>query len=94
MSVLELYCLHVEALDMFLKHEKKMSIGIIGSGMSGLGSNRFLKRAGFQNLTILEARNRIGGRVNSITAADGSNIDLGASWIHGLGPGANDEEKW
>ena len=38
-------------------------------------------------MTVLEGRNRTGGRINSVPL--GNNIvDMGASWIHGIGPGA------
>jgi polyamine oxidase len=55
---------------------------IIGAGISGIAAARLLKAKGY-NVLILEARNRIGGRVwtdNSL----GMPLDLGASWIHGI----------
>lgn len=55
---------------------------IIGAGVAGLAAAYTLRKAGLQNITILEASNRIGGRV--FTNHDlGFPIDLGASWIHG-----------
>ncbi len=42
----------------------------------------------------MEARNRKGGRINSITLPSGTIIDAGASWIHGIGPGAVDLKAW
>lgn len=54
---------------------------IIGAGVSGLVAARLLKDAG-QNVVVLEARDRIGGRV--VTERDGRITDLGASWIHGI----------
>ena len=44
-----------------------------------------LTRSGFLNVTILEASNRIGGRVRS-SLEFGKNhgyVELGAQWIHG-----------
>ena len=44
-----------------------------------------LARSGFLNVTILEASNRIGGRVRS-SLEFGKNhgyVELGAQWIHG-----------
>jgi phytoene dehydrogenase-like protein len=46
----------------------KPHIGIVGAGISGLRCADVLLTHGFQ-VTILEARNRIGGRVNSLPTA-------------------------
>ena len=89
-SVLEVYCLQLSAVQWFIESEKKYRIGIVGAGMAGLKAYRILKQAGFKDLTILEARSRIGGRVHSIEVEDGLKINLGASWLHGRGPGACD----
>ena len=35
---------------------------------------------------VIEGRDRVGGRICSVPFADGK-VDLGASWIHGIGPG-------
>ncbi len=45
----------------------------------------------------MEARNRIGGRLNTEvmgTTNGGIKVDMGASWIHGIGPGAGDIEDF
>jgi monoamine oxidase len=55
---------------------------IIGAGIAGLGAARALRKIGFTNVTILEARNRIGGRIWTDRSL-GFPLDLGASWIHG-----------
>ena len=58
-----------------------VSVVVIGAGMSGLATARTLTDRGF-TVTVLEASERIGGRVN--TNRDlGTPVDLGASWIHG-----------
>ncbi len=51
---------------------------IVGGGISGLAASERLRAAGFSTV-ILEARNRLGGRVWT----DANGFDLGASWIHG-----------
>jgi polyamine oxidase len=54
---------------------------VVGAGMAGLTTARILHDSGF-SVTILEARDRIGGRTWT-DAALGVPCDLGASWIHG-----------
>ncbi len=55
---------------------------IIGSGLAGLSAALKLKNAGW-NVTILEARNRIGGRVFSHTMPESGGLicELGAEWV-------------
>lgn len=61
------------------KHKK---ILVIGAGLSGLAAAQKLSQAGL-HVTILEARNRIGGRTYTQHHL-GMPFDMGASWIHGL----------
>jgi len=56
-------------------------IGVIGAGMAGLRCSRVLARSGFK-VTILEARDRIGGRVHQ-QSSGGYLVDMGPNWIHG-----------
>jgi monoamine oxidase len=62
------------------------SVIIVGGGIAGLAAASKLSRAGF-SVVILEARDRIGGRVFT-KRATGENlaIELGAEFIHGLPP--------
>lgn len=55
---------------------------IIGAGVGGLTAAQNLSKKGL-NVIILEARNRIGGRIHT-DRSSGTPIDLGASWIHDL----------
>ncbi|GBM24068.1 Spermine oxidase [Araneus ventricosus] len=55
---------------------------IIGAGISGIACGCHLKELGFQNVRILEARNRVGGRIYGIDVGS-KYIELGAQWIHG-----------
>ena len=57
---------------------------IIGSGISGLSAAQNFISSQYK-VTILEARDRIGGRISTISAGD-HKFDMGASWIHGIGP--------
>ncbi|BBY84383.1 FAD-dependent oxidoreductase [Mycolicibacterium tokaiense] len=54
---------------------------VIGAGFAGLAAARTLADAGVR-VTVLEARDRIGGRTWTDTSL-GVPIDIGASWIHG-----------
>ena len=55
---------------------------VIGAGVAGLAAARALADEGI-SVELLEARDRIGGRVFTSDAWTGLPIDLGASWIHG-----------
>jgi len=55
---------------------------VLGAGLAGLGAARQLADAGLQ-VSVIEARNRIGGRIHTARNWPGMPMDLGASWIHG-----------
>lgn len=57
-------------------------IVVIGAGLAGLACARMLRDAGF-HVTIIEGRNRTGGRIYTGRTFD-TRIDLGAAWLHGL----------
>jgi monoamine oxidase len=59
------------------------SVLVVGAGMSGLAAARMLFDAG-HTVTVLEARDRVGGRVWTDRSWSDATIDLGASWIHGI----------
>ncbi|RXN11052.1 dnaJ -like protein [Labeo rohita] len=56
---------------------------IIGSGFAGLAAAATLVKAGFKNVLVLEAKERIGGRVNTTKPFTENIIEVGANWIHG-----------
>jgi len=59
-----------------------MRVAVIGAGAAGLAAARFLTKHG-ADVVVLEARERVGGRVWTSDEWDGVPIDVGASWIHG-----------
>jgi monoamine oxidase len=62
------------------------TILILGAGASGLAAARDLSRAGW-SVTVLEARDRIGGRIFTLSELDSpAPIELGAEFIHGKSP--------
>jgi monoamine oxidase len=56
---------------------------IIGAGIAGLSAANHLTSNAINDYKILEARNRIGGRIISIEMS-ATRIELGANWIHGV----------
>ena len=63
---------------------RNQSVVIVGAGVAGLAAADELRANGFEDVVILEARDRIGGRVWTGTIGGKIPIDLGASWIHGV----------
>ncbi|KAK8660626.1 hypothetical protein V6N13_051548 [Hibiscus sabdariffa] len=67
---------------------KKPRIVIIGAGMAGLtAANKLYTSTGSRDmfeLFVVEGGNRIGGRINTSEFC-GDRIELGATWIHGIG---------
>lgn len=57
-------------------------MGVVGAGFAGLRCADVLLASGFR-VTILEARNRLGGRIYQERLPNGHLIDVGANWIHG-----------
>ena len=55
---------------------------MIGAGLAGLRAADLLLCHGF-HVTVLEARDRLGGRLHQERLPNGHLIDVGANWIHG-----------
>jgi len=55
---------------------------VLGAGIAGLAVAKTLQARGYQ-VELLEARERVGGRIATSTVWQGLPVDLGASWIHG-----------
>lgn len=63
---------------------------VVGAGIAGLTAANALGHAG-NDAIVLEARDRIGGRLHTVDLA-GSPVDLGGSWIHS--PIGNPMSRW
>ena len=63
--------------------QRQCEVIVIGAGFAGLNAARHLRRAGIDVL-VLEARDRVGGRVWTETTPSGAVVDQGGQWI---GPG-------
>jgi monoamine oxidase len=59
----------------------EVDVAVIGAGAAGIGAARRLVEAGVPRVLVVEARNRVGGRVNTIAPA-GFALDRGAEWLH------------
>src|SRR6266436_4825562 len=59
----------------------EVGIAIVGAGAAGIGAARRLVDNGSASVLVLEARDRIGGRVHTI-APTGFPLDRGAEWLH------------
>ena len=57
-------------------------VAVIGAGMAGLSAARALAEAG-SRVVLLEARERVGGRIFSARSPDGTLVELGAEFVHG-----------
>lgn len=53
---------------------------VIGAGFAGLAAAEALHDAG-ADVTVLEARDRVGGRVHSVALANGAVVELGAEFV-------------
>ncbi|XP_043690920.1 polyamine oxidase 1-like [Telopea speciosissima] len=60
------------------------SVIIVGAGISGISAAKVLAENGVDDLVILEASDRIGGRIRKEHFGDLS-VELGAGWIQGVG---------
>src|SRR5207247_877131 len=70
--------------DEFRRFMTDPQVVIIGAGVAGLTAARELAAAGARVL-VLEARDRLGGRVLTHHTPDGP-VELGAEFVHGAFP--------
>ncbi|GEM88221.1 flavin monoamine oxidase family protein [Meiothermus granaticius] len=58
----------------------RVDVAVVGAGISGLGAAKALHEAGLEVL-VLEAAQRVGGRLLTRTLEDGTAFDLGGQWV-------------
>lgn len=71
-----------DPLSRGLRKRGQPRVVVIGAGLAGLAAAKALLEQGFTDVTVLEASNRIGGRVQSVKLGQAT-FELGATWIHG-----------
>jgi monoamine oxidase len=57
-----------------------VDVVVVGAGLAGLSAARALQ-AGGRTVTVLEARDRVGGRTLNHPLDDGSTVELGGQWV-------------
>lgn len=61
-----------DPLSSGLRRKRQPRIVVIGAGLAGLSATKSLLENGFTDVTILEASDRIGGRVQSVKLGKGN----------------------
>jgi monoamine oxidase len=65
--------------------EARIDVLVLGAGMAGLTAARALAERGVR-VRVLEAKEHVGGRVQSRKVGGGGTVELGAEFVHGHAP--------
>ena len=60
--------------------EAKVDVAVVGAGLAGLTAARDLRKAG-RSVVVLEARDRVGGRLLNEPIGNGDVVEVGGQWI-------------
>jgi monoamine oxidase len=63
-----------------IKERIESDILIIGAGLTGLTMAYALKDSGL-SIKLVEARSRVGGRIETVETVDGVKVEMGATWL-------------
>jgi monoamine oxidase len=74
--------LSVQGSVQFNTRKDNQQVLIVGAGIAGLAAAQLLAQHGHEAV-VLEARQRIGGRIWTSNRWPNAPLDLGATWIHG-----------
>ena len=76
-----LFTFHFFPKEIFAQELRGIKVIVVGSGISGLAAANRLDARGAR-VTVLEAKDRIGGRLYTDNAS-AAPFEVGAGWIHG-----------
>ncbi|XP_074658261.1 uncharacterized protein LOC141911182 [Tubulanus polymorphus] len=62
--------------------QRRAKVLILGAGAAGISAAKYLHDHGVKDFIIIDAENRIGGRVKATEFGD-KIVELGANWVHG-----------
>ncbi|XP_018406624.1 PREDICTED: spermine oxidase-like [Cyphomyrmex costatus] len=69
-------------IDTNARRKEKTRVVIVGAGIAGLAAAKTLEDVGFMDYLLLEAQDKVGGRIHSISWDNGW-VDCGAQFLHG-----------
>jgi monoamine oxidase len=58
----------------------RVDVAVVGAGLAGLVAARELRRGGAR-VHLLEARDRVGGRLLNVELGDGTVVEIGGQWV-------------